>query len=183
MGGGKPLQPFGGRTLIDCALELAQGYAENVAVAVRGAAQVGSTDARLIFDAPAIEGPLAGLSAALDYAQAEAAEGVLTLPCDAPRLPADLALRLTQALARAPQAGAAVAASDGHWHPVCALWRTSSRDRLPLFLAGDARSLRGFAEACGAVTVEWTTEGADPFANANTPEQLAALQPGGRAGR
>jgi molybdopterin-guanine dinucleotide biosynthesis protein A len=176
MGGAKPLQPFDDETLIARAVELARGYADDVSVAVRDRAQAGETDVRLIFDDPAVEGPLGGLAAALDHAQALAAEGVLTIPCDAPLLPADLATRLSQALA--PSAGAAVAASGGRLHPVCALWRTSVRDRLPAYLATGRRSLHGFAETCGGVTVEWPDGPSDPFANANTPEELADLQAG-----
>src|SRR5689334_358156 len=86
MGGGKPLQRFGDGTLLDRALALARGYADDVAVAVRAAAQAGGSDAPLIFDDPAIEGPLGGVAAALAHARAAGADAVLTLPCDAPRL-------------------------------------------------------------------------------------------------
>jgi molybdopterin-guanine dinucleotide biosynthesis protein A len=177
MGGGKPLQAFGDGTLIARALELARGYANDVAVAVRDPVQAGGYDARLIRDNPAIEGPLAGLAAALDDARSQGVDAVLTLPCDAPQLPSDLARRLADALTETPRAEAAIAASGGQWHPVCGLWRASARDRFPEYLASGARSLRGFAEACHAVVVEWSTAPADPFANANTPEELAALQP------
>jgi molybdopterin-guanine dinucleotide biosynthesis protein A len=156
---------------------LARRYADDVAVAVRDPAQAGETDALLIFDEPAIEGPLAGLAAALDYAQRRADAAVLTIPCDAPQLPVDLARRLAMALIDTPDAGAAVSASGDELHPVCALWRAIAREQMPAYLASGARSLRGFAETCGAVTVTWPTEPFDPFANANTPEELEALQP------
>lgn len=177
MGGAKPLQPFGAGTLMSQALNLARGYADDVAVAVRDARQVGGIDAPpLIFDDPAIEGPLGGLSAALSYARSRGAEVALTLPCDAPLLPPDLAERLTYSLRNAASAGVAMAASGGRLHPVCAIWRTSVAVVLPAYLARGKRSLRGFSEACGAVAVEWAVDPVDPFANANTPEELAALQ-------
>jgi molybdopterin-guanine dinucleotide biosynthesis protein A len=177
MGGGKPLRRFGRGTLIERALQLAHGYAPQVAVAVRDRAQLPGLGARLIFDDPTLGGPLAGLAAALVHARACEAELALTLPCDTPYLPADLAQRLAVALAAAPTAGAAVPASGGRRHPACTLWRVSTVDRLPAYLETGARSLRGFAEACAAVVVEWPAAPADPFANANTPEDLAALQP------
>jgi molybdopterin-guanine dinucleotide biosynthesis protein A len=180
MGGGKPLQPFGDGVLLGRALDLARGYAEAVAVAVRDPAQVGDIDAPLIQDDPSIEGPLGGLAAALAHAGRNAAEGVLTLPCDAPTLPADLGQRLAAALEASPEAQAAVAASGGQLHPVCALWRVAAQDRLGAYLASGRRSLRGFAKACAATTVEWPAAPADPFANANTPEELEALRAAAR---
>jgi molybdopterin-guanine dinucleotide biosynthesis protein A len=179
MGGAKPLQPFEGAPLLARALALADGYADDVAVAVRDPAQLGGVSASWLLDDPAIAGPLGGLAAALAHGRSLGADAVLTLPCDAPRLPRDLAQRLVEALAAAPGAHAAVAASGGHWHPVCALWRASALDRLPAYLATGARSLRGFASACEAAAVEWSTQAHDPFVNANTPEDLAALQRGG----
>ena len=177
MGGGKPLRRFGRTTLIGRALDLAHGYAERVAVAVRDPGQLPACDAPLILDMPGVEGPLGGLAAALAYGREIDAECVLTLPCDMPDPPADLARRLAAALIAQSSARAAMAASEGQPHPVCALWRIEARDRLPAYLASSRRSLRGFAEACGAVTVAWPTSARDAFANANTPAELAALQP------
>jgi len=177
MGGGKPLQRFGDGTLLERALALASGYAAEVAVAVRNPAQIGKAGARVIQDDPAIDGPLGGVAAALAYARDRGADAVLTLPCDAPRLPHDLAARLAAALAGAPGAGAAVAASGGQAHPVCALWRVGCLEALAGYAGAGRRSLMGFAEACAAVTVDWDAGPPDPFAGANTPEELAALLP------
>lgn len=177
MGGGKPLRRFGGATLIGRALELASGYAASVAVAVREPAQVGGLGVPLLLDDPAIPGPLAGLASALGHARSLGAPTVLTLPCDMPTLPGDLALRLAAALQAHPGARAAVASSNGRLHPVCALWRAEALDRLAGYAASGGRSLRGFAEACDAAMVDWGDLAPDPFAGANTPAELAALQP------
>jgi molybdopterin-guanine dinucleotide biosynthesis protein A len=177
MGGAKPLRPFGEGTLVSHALALARGYADDVAVAVRDAGQLSGLDAPLIVDDPAIEGPLGGLAAALAEARTRGADALLTLPCDAPRLPPDLARRLIAGLEDAPAAVVAMAASGARRHPVCALWLVSALDALPAYLATGARSLWRFAETCGVEDVEWPAEPDDPFANANTPDELAALQP------
>lgn len=177
MGGHKPLRRLGEATLIDHALGLARLYADDVAVAVRDRRQIGERRTVLLTDDPAIVGPLAGVASALAYGVTRQAERVLTIPCDAPRLPGDLRSRLEAALDIAPRAGAAVASSAGRLHPVCVLWRSTARDRLRDYVASGARSLRGFAEVCGAVEVAWDASLGDPFANANTPEELAALQP------
>jgi molybdopterin-guanine dinucleotide biosynthesis protein A len=175
MGGGKPLRPFGQTTLVGHALARARRWSPIVAVAVRARDQLpGELAAPVILDDPAIPGPAAGLASAFAFAASVNAPRVLTLPCDAPRLPDDLLERLEAALG---EAGAAVASSLGRLHPTCALWRTDCAGRLPAYLATGA-SLRGFAADCGMTSVDWDAgpEG-DPFANANTPEDLAALQP------
>src|SRR5690606_20483070 len=81
MGGGKPLKPWRGGTLVSHALEKARGYAPRVAVAVRTPDQAGSLDAPSLTDPPDIAGPLAGLSSALAFAAEEGVDAVLTLPC------------------------------------------------------------------------------------------------------
>ncbi len=176
MGGGKPLRPFGQTTLVGQAIAHARRWSPLVAVAVRTRDQVpANLDAPALLDDPAIPGPAAGLASAFAFAASVNAPHLLTLPCDAPRLPDDLLARLHAALGGA---GVAVASSLGRLHPTCALWRTDCAGRLPAYLATGA-SLRGFAADCGMTTVDWDAgpEG-DPFANANTPEQLAALQNG-----
>jgi molybdopterin-guanine dinucleotide biosynthesis protein A len=174
MGGSKPTRRFGDTTLIGRALELARTYAVHVAVAVRDPSQAPGVAAPLLLDDPAIEGPLAGLASALRFARGQGADRVLTLPCDTPRLPADFAARLLSA----PTAAVAVARSGGRLHPACALWSDQVLDALPAYLASGRRSLRGLAETMGMTVVDWSFTAGDPFANANTPEELAALQPG-----
>lgn len=175
MGGTKPLRRLGGTTLVGRAVTLAQTYSRDVAVAVRDGAQVaGAVDAHLLLDDPSIQGPLAGLASALRFARRRGAACVLTLPCDSPRLPADLASRLS---GRIGDRVVAVAQSDGRLHPVCALWRAAALDALPGYLASGARSLKGFAATVGMTAVDWPVSELDAFANANTPEDLEALQP------
>jgi uncharacterized membrane protein YbaN (DUF454 family)/molybdopterin-guanine dinucleotide biosynthesis protein A len=176
MGGAKPMRRYGEATLAAHALTLARRWSPRVAVAVRDPGQVGDeVDAPLVLDDPAVPGPAAGLAAAFAFARAQGAARLLTLPCDTPRLPDDLLERLDAALV--PGAAVAVASSGGVLHPVCALWRVEAAERLPAYLASGRASLRGFAADCGMVEVEWPAEPEDPFAGANTPRELAALQP------
>ncbi|MFC3070245.1 molybdenum cofactor guanylyltransferase [Phenylobacterium soli] len=176
MGGDKPLRAWGGSTLIGNAVRLARRAADEVAVAVRDPRQVGPVGAHVILDDPAIEGPLAGIAAALRAAHDLGHEALLTLPCDMPRLPEDLLPRLAAALDAAPGALAAVACTDGELHPVCALWRAAAVERLPAYVESGARSLKGFAATCAYVTADWPAEAAERFANANTPDELERLR-------
>ncbi len=174
MGGLKALRPFRGAPLVAHAVALAHRWSEAVVVVVRDAAQVeGAVRAPLAFDAAGIPGPLAGLAAALDYAQAASADLALTIPCDAPNLPDDLPARLAAGLG--PQDGAAMPLAAGALQPACGLWRVAALARLPAYVASGQSSLRGFAAACGLAAVAFGPEEAGAFADADTPEELQRL--------
>lgn len=176
MGGSKPLRALGKTTLIGNALELARRYGAPMAVAARAPGQVGVLQVPLVIDDASIPGPLAGVAAALGFAIEIGAERVLTIPCDMPRLPTDLGARLAAALEASPHLLVAVAARGGRMHPVCALWKVEALGRLRSYAGSGQSSIKGFASACGSTVVQWDAEGPDPFVNANTPDDLAALQ-------
>lgn len=170
IGGAKPERRLGGETLLARALRTARLWSEEAKVVVREPGQAGG--APFLLDDPAIAGPLGGLAAALRHARERGYEAVLTLPCDMPFVPADLADRLHAAIG----SGTAVAASGGALHPVCALWLAVALDRLDAYLATGRRSLRGFAEAVGLVVIEWPSEPLDPFFNINDQADLRRAQ-------
>ncbi|MGZ8282218.1 MAG: molybdenum cofactor guanylyltransferase [Allosphingosinicella sp.] len=173
IGGGKPLRSLGGETLLARSLRTAERWADDVRVAVRWSGQVGAIGFPLIEDDPQISGPLGGLAAGLRAAREAGREAMLTLPCDAPFVPADLPKRLQEAIGRAH---VAVAASAGHLHPTCALWRVEALDLLPAYVTSGRRSLTGFAEALDRVTVEWPFEPSDPFFNINSEADLRSAE-------
>lgn len=108
-------------------------------------------------------GPLAGLLAALIWAEERDAEHVLTVATDTPFLPADLVTRL----GKSP----AIAASAGRTHPVVGLWPVSCQPELRAALDAGDRRIGHFAARIGARQVAWEDEG-DPFFNVNTPSDL-----------
>lgn len=178
MGGGKPLRMLEGRPLIEHALAIARGQGGRVAVAVQSPGQVGPLrDVAWLADPPEVRGPLAGLVSALAFAEAHGEEVVLTLPCDAPRLPADLGRRLLDGLG--PRDQAAVAQSHGRLHPVCAVWRVAVRPVLDAYLASGRASVKGLAELAGMAVVDWGPASPDPFVNLNTLDELAAAERAG----
>ncbi|MFN3573893.1 MAG: molybdenum cofactor guanylyltransferase [Phenylobacterium sp.] len=174
MGGGKPQRLLNGRPLGEHALRLAAGFADHLALSVRDAGQAaGLPPALLLFDPDGVEGPLAGVAAALDHAAGLGVKHVLIIPCDAPRLPADLYCRLEAALDLAPRVLAAFP-SDGHRdHPACGLWRPQARQSLTAYLAHGGRSLKGLLREIGACRVAWSAEASGSFVNLNTPADLA----------
>ncbi len=170
MGGAKPLRRLGGERLIDRALRLARRWSDDVRVALREPGQLGDVAAAVLFDDPAIEGPLGGLAAALAAARDAGRETLLAVPCDTPFLPVDLAGRLRAAIGAH---GAALAASGDDLHPACALWRADALARLGDYAASGRRSLIGFAEAIGYVAVRWE---ARCLVNLNSPADLAEAE-------
>lgn len=123
-------------------------------------------------------GPLGGLNAALHEAARRGLAWVLTAPCDAARLPPDLAERLAHGMASAAPAPApaAYARADGRDHPVFGLWSVALAPLLDDWLTIDRppreRAIRRWAESVGAIAVS-LPDGC--LANVNTPEDLAAL--------
>lgn len=164
---------LGGQRLIDRAEALARQWSDILAVSIREAAQVEGTRLERILDEEGIEGPLAGLAAALRFGCTSDRKAVLTIPADMPFLPSDLGKRFS---AEIEQYEAAIASSGGHLHPICGLWRVSALEELDGYLATGRRSLKGFAEAIGFRAVDWPTEPSDPFFNINSAEDLGIAE-------
>ena len=174
IGGGKPLRILGGRTLLARALEAAKGWSDDVAVSVRDPRQLGDLPVPFLVDDSGLAGPVAGLAAALRHMRERSKPFLLTIPCDMPFLPADLVLRLAEAMG--DDVSVALASSGGHLHPVCALWRIIALDRLPDFLDAGGRSLKGFAEHVGFTAIAWPSAAIDPFFNINSEEELGRAE-------
>lgn len=166
IGGGKPLRMLAGKSLLDRAIERARNWSGAVAVAARNPDQLGPVALPLLLDPPGLAGPLGGLASGLRLARPL----ILTIPCDMPFLPDDLVARLERTL---EGNAAALAASGGHVHPVCGLWRADALAEIRDYAASGRRSLIGFAERVGYAAVEWP---GDPFFNVNSPEDLAAAE-------
>ncbi len=117
------------------------------------------------------DGPLAGILSAL---RAAGTTYIVVVPCDAPSLPPDLAVRLANALTET-RAEASVVFCHGRIQPVFALVRRDVDERLTQFLAAGRRSVGECMQQLGAVSVDFTDR-AGAFDNINTPEQLRSLK-------
>ena len=123
-------------------------------------------------------GPLAGLAAAVEWAllQPEPPEILVLAAVDTPFLPPDYLSRLLAGLGAGP---AAIASFAGQPYPTSSAWRFEAVRSLPAEVrAGTApHSLKRLGENLGAVSVAFPPHaGGDPFANANTPEELDSLE-------
>jgi len=123
-------------------------------------------------------GPLAGVLAGLEWAQAHAPEcpWVASFPADAPFLPRALVARLLAATA-GDRADLACARSDGQDHPVVGLWpvRLAADLRSSLVEAG-IRKVDLWTARHRLAVVDFAVDAVDPFFNANTPQDLAEAE-------
>lgn len=178
MGGGdKPLRTLGGTTLLARIVATLAADHAHIALSANGDPARFGTALPVLPDPIAGQGPLGGVLAGLDWAALLGADALLSVPGDTPLIPAGLAA----ALGAAP----AVAESGGRRHHLVALWPVACAPALRAWLgAPGSRSVRAFGATLGMRGVAFA---GDPFANVNTPEELAALearlaQDGSRAG-
>lgn len=114
-------------------------------------------------------GPLAGVHAGL---LASTTPWLLTVPCDSPFFPDDLARRLAAALA-VSGAQLAVARCEGRLQPVFALLRRELLASLEAYLQGGGRKMETWFDQVGSIAVDFDDMAA--FANINTPAELEQL--------
>lgn len=120
------------------------------------------------------QGPLAGFAAALAACRTDY---IATMPCDGPRVPADLVARLGRALAGA-EAEIAVADDGRRMQPVYALIPVSLQGSLQAFLdAGDRKIDLWYARH--RVAKADFSDIVETFANINTDDDRRRLSEGG----
>ena len=176
-GGDKPLRLLAGRALLDHVLARVAPQVDRVALNANGDPdRFAPWRLPVLADpVPDHRGPLAGVLAGLRWARAQGASDLLVVPADTPFLPPDLVARLR---AGRGDAGVACAASAGRLHPVVGLWRVALADSLAERLAAGERKVAAFLRCAGLVEVVFGpgADGGDPFANVNTPDDLAAAE-------
>ena len=124
-------------------------------------------------------GPLAGFMTGLERCETP---WLMTVPCDTPLFPLDLATRLAQALDRenAEIAMAAAKEEDGQLRPqpVFCLLRADLLESLVAFIQGGGRKIDRWTALHKTVIVPFDAPGDDPraFFNANTLAELQALE-------
>ncbi|MCJ2033652.1 molybdenum cofactor guanylyltransferase MobA [Methylobacterium sp. J-068] len=181
MGGGdKPLRLLAGRSLLDRVVSrLAPQCAAGIVLNANGDPDRFPDFPGSIVpdDVPDNPGPLAGILAGLDHAAARhpAIAHVVSVSGDAPFLPLDLVDRLARQAG--PGRAIVMAASGEREHFTVALWRVSLRaDLRRALVERGERRVGAFLRRHEAVSVSWPTLPLDPFANINTPEDLAAAE-------
>jgi molybdopterin-guanine dinucleotide biosynthesis protein A len=116
-------------------------------------------------------GPLAGFSLGLQHAKHDY---VLTVPCDSPLLPINLAQRMMAELVKR-KADIAVASSGGNTHPVFCLCKKTVLPSLTAYLEQGERRVSAWQKSQQYIEVDFS-DGSEAFTNLNTLEDLAALE-------
>jgi molybdopterin-guanine dinucleotide biosynthesis protein A len=177
-GAEKALALFDGAPMMDRATALFAGL-PGFAISARSGSGAEARARQLgidvVYDDPNLpSGPLTGVLSGLAWAKQHGFEFLATAPCDAPCLPANMVTQLAENIGAAR---AAFAVTSVGQHPLCALWSVGLHDALSDELrTGEHPAVRAFLAGIGAQGVHFAE--APAFANANTPEALAALEQG-----
>jgi molybdopterin-guanine dinucleotide biosynthesis protein A len=178
MGAPKAFALLAGRPLIDHVLDRLRPQTACIYLNPRD-----GSDRWRAFGCPLVEdppqwrgaGPLAGVAVILARAAAQGFAWVATAPCDAPYLPLDLVRRLAEPIVFG--APAAVAVGAGGVEPLFALWPVAAAGRIEAALAERRAGPSRVLQEMGSARVSFGSSAeADPFANLNTPEELAAAE-------
>jgi molybdopterin-guanine dinucleotide biosynthesis protein A len=143
----------------------------------RGISQYQALDYLVLEDEiSGFSGPLAGFSLGLKHAKHDF---LLTVPCDSPLLPLDLASRLMAALIE-NNADIAVATSHGDTHPVFCLCKKILLGSLEGYLNNGERKVSAWQKEQKYIEVDFSDcidkNGHDAFINLNTLEDISALE-------
>jgi len=173
MGREKAFELVRGRTIMERITTCLQDQAQTIVINATGdLSRFRATRLLVIPDLRNAGTPLAGLHAALHFADAKGFDAALTVPSDSPFLPTDLVTRLTAA-----RRSAAIAASGGQQHYLTGLWRCELLRDVEQALQGPrSPRLQDWAKHSHAAVVEWPIEPFDPFFNVNTPGELAEAE-------
>jgi len=125
-------------------------------------------------------GPLAGALAGMDWAHAQGADYIVTVAADTPFFPDNLliALQMAQESENSPLAMAMTPDPVRKFarHPTFGLWSVALRDDLRAALKDGVRKVVQWTEPHGCAKIVFNYDGADPFFNVNTPEDMAKAE-------
>jgi len=171
----KCLAPLGDGVVLDAIIRILTLQAHPILINSNGAPDMFScfgTEVRRDVLAGYL-GPMAGLPTAMHWARRLGATHVITVPGDTPFLPLDLVIRLQAAkIGERP----VIAASDDGLYPVIGLWPVCLATTLEADLSAGVRAVHRWAAGQVATVVTFAAGNAHPFANLNTPEDLARAQ-------
>ncbi|MGE0865138.1 MAG: molybdenum cofactor guanylyltransferase [Vicinamibacterales bacterium] len=174
MGMDKAALPFGDETLLQRAVRVAGTVAGKVIIVARGDQELIREDfrgvpVRIVHDAVADQGPLAGLAAGLSAS----ATGIsIVIACDMPLIRTAVLQRLIDELG---EADACVAVVDGRPSPLCAVYRSAVAGAATELLAGGERRVTALLDRVQTKRVDAAVfrdidPDLDSFASCNTPD-------------
>jgi molybdopterin-guanine dinucleotide biosynthesis protein A len=182
-GGDKCLLQLQGKTLLAHAIERLSPQVDVVVLNANGDPRRFASFGLPVIgdDSEEQRGPLAGVLAGMEWADAEAPNMrfIVTVPTDTPFFPVDLVARLVEA--QQGREVPAIAASGSGEHPVFGIWPIALAATLRRDLASGLRKTLGWAHAQGAATARFAPatirgQDVDPFFNINENRDLAEAE-------
>ncbi len=171
MGGvDKGLQMLRGRSLLGWVLNRLEPQVMSLMISANAPDKYAGFGLPVIADDMSSAGPLAGMLAGLKNARHPL---LVTAPCDAPFLPADLVSRLFTAL-EADQADLAVVRTDDGLQPMFSLLRRRVLPALEGYLRQGGRKADGWHDNLRVVEVPYHDQ-PQAFININSLDELHAL--------
>lgn len=178
MGFDKTRLELEGRSVVERAAEVLRRSCAEVVASVQPGAPADHLRLAAVEDLRPHAGPLAGLEAALAFAE-PLGRSVFLLACDLPHVSPALVEHLLEGAEANPRRAAVVPAIGGRAQPLCGLYRQSVRERARDHLDAGRRAMH---ELLGALDVEvLEIHAALPFYrsdllhNLNRPADLGAL--------
>ncbi len=177
MGSNKARQSLGDDTLIARAVHRLSAQVTRMAVSANEPLDANETIPILPDTMPNFAGPLAGILAGLQWAQAlpEPPNFIAIVPVDVPFFPNDLVTKLSH---QTPADFISVARCNGETHQTVSLWPVRLAPVLETYLQnGDSLKLMDFIASQNHRYIDFeASQGFDPFMNINTPEDLKAAE-------
>ncbi|MDN5924524.1 MAG: molybdenum cofactor guanylyltransferase [Xanthomonadales bacterium] len=168
----KGLQALAGRPLVEHVVLALRDQVDALLIVANRHHEVYARYASVIADIQAgYAGPLAGIAAALTYADSRC---LLSVPVDCPQPPTQLHARLRKALDAQPDASCAVAFDGQRRQPLFALYRPELAQSALQALRENYPVWR-WQQSLHALEVDFADQ-AEPFYNLNTAEDFIAYQ-------
>lgn len=169
IGGDKGLQTLHGKALISWVLEAIRRDSDEILINANNTSPAYQDfGVKVVADQlPDWPGPLAGLHAALLYAQHDY---VMAVPCDTPFLPSNLITLLLREL-NLQASEAVVAVAGGRRQPAIALYHKCVLPKLVAYLAGGGRKVNDWLDCLQLSEVVF--DNVAEFDNINSQEDLA----------
>lgn len=179
MGGGdKGLLDLGGQSLLSRVIDRIGPQAGPLALNANGdPARFAAFGLPVLADTiDGFAGPLAGILAALDWAEGLGASQAVTVAADTPFFPQDLVERLLDAGFPMVLAATTDEKRGVLRQPTFGLWPVDLREDLQGALTRGIRKVVQWSDQHGAGSVVFETSVYDPFFNINTAEDLAEAE-------
>lgn len=183
MGGGdKSLMRLGDKTILAHVIERLRPQVGLLALNANGdPARFAEYNLPVIADSiEGFAGPLAGVLSGMDWAAEHGMEYIVTAAADTPFFPENLlmALQLAREDDDTPLAMAMTPDPERKFarHPTFGLWRVDLREDLRGALEGGLRKVILWTKPHGCAQMVFHHEGASPFFNVNTPEDMAMAE-------